>query len=69
MLASDSVRTVLVETTLLDHTVEMTRTIDDLLRGYGYRSHRARRNGVPDPINVMEHLGLREDILWTRTER
>jgi len=24
---------------------------------------------VPDPINVMEHLGLREDILWTRTER
>jgi len=66
MLTAGAVRTVLVETTLLDHTVEMTRTIDELLRGHGYRSNRARRNGVLDPINVLEHHGLREDILWTR---
>lgn len=65
MLASDAVRTVLVETTLLQHTVDLTRAIDDLLRGHGFRSHHARRNGALEPINVMEHMGLREDILWT----
>lgn len=64
MLAARSIRTVLVETTLLPHTRELTGKIDELLRTAGYTSFRAKRNGELVPINVMEQQELREDILW-----
>lgn len=65
MLAKRAIRTILVETTLMAHTQELTREIDDLLRGAGYRSHQARRNGTLVPINIMERKEIREDIIWT----
>lgn len=64
MLARHAIRTILVETTLLPHTRELTQAIDDLLRGAGYRSFRALRSGTLVPIDVMGQKELREDILW-----
>lgn len=64
MLARRAIRTILVETTLLPHTRELTQEIDDLLRAAGYRSFRALRNGALVPIDVTAQNELREDILW-----
>ena len=64
MLAKRAIRTILVETTLLPHTRDLTQEIDDLLRKAGYRSFRALRNGGLVPIDVMAQKELREDILW-----
>jgi len=64
MLASRCVKTVLIETTLLPHTQQLTQEIDELMRSAGYRSHRAVRDGRLVPIDVMGHAELREDIIW-----
>ncbi len=64
LLAAKAVKTILVETTLLPHTRELTKDIDDLLRAAGLRSYRAKRDGSLVPIQVMELKELREDILW-----
>jgi FkbM family methyltransferase len=65
LLNEGAIRTILVETSLEAHLRPNAGSIDGLLRSAGYRSHRAKRNGVLVPIDVMDQKELREDILWT----
>lgn len=65
MLAERRVAVILVETTLKDHTREVTGEIDRLLRDAGYSSHQVRTNGTLVPVDVMARTQLREDIIWT----
>jgi FkbM family methyltransferase len=65
ILAERRITTILVETTLMAHTREVTQNIDDLLRNAGYSSHSARRDGTLVPIDIMQRKELREDIIWT----
>jgi FkbM family methyltransferase len=65
ILAECRIITILVETTLMAHTREVTQNIDDLLRNAGYSSHSARRDGTLVPIDIMQRKELREDIIWT----
>ncbi len=53
-----------VETTLLPHTQQLTQEIDELMRSAGYRSHRTLRDGRLNPMDVMGHKEIREDIIW-----
>lgn len=61
-----AIRTILVETSLEAHLRPNAEAIDGLLRSAGYRSHRAERNGTLVPLDVLDQLALREDILWRR---
>lgn len=65
LLSEGAIRTILVETSLEAHLRPNAEAIDGLLRSAGYRSHRAKRDGMLVPINVLEQRELREDILWT----
>ncbi len=66
MLAEERIARIMVETTLLDRSRAEVQAMDDLLRGAGFRSFRARTDGRTVPVDVMAHRELREDILWLR---
>ena len=57
---------VMVETTLVDRTRELTQKVDDLMRTAGFSSFRATRDGRTTPVEVMEHTTFREDVLWLK---
>jgi FkbM family methyltransferase len=64
MMAAGAISTIMVETTLMAHTQELTRTIDTLLRAAGYTSFRVLRDGSLAPLDVMSFTTLREDVIW-----
>jgi FkbM family methyltransferase len=65
LLNEGAIGTILVETSLEAHLRPNAEAIDGLLRSAGYRSHRAKGNGMLVPIDVLDQQELREDILWT----
>ncbi|MBV6404866.1 MAG: FkbM family methyltransferase [Flavobacteriales bacterium] len=66
MLAEGRIDRIMVETTLVDRTRGEVEALDRLLREAGFRSFRARMDGRTDPVVVLDHRELREDILWLR---
>jgi FkbM family methyltransferase len=60
-----AIGSILVETSLEPHLRPNAEAIDALLRSAGFRSFRALRNGDLEPIDVLRHRQLREDIIWT----
>ncbi len=64
LLNEGAIDKILVETSLEEHLRPNAEAIDGLLRSVGYRSHRAKRDGMLVPIDVLAQTELREDIIW-----
>ena len=58
LLSEHAIRTILVETSLEAHLRPNAEAIDELLRSAGCRSHRAKRNGALEPIDVLDQREL-----------
>ncbi|MBK8338698.1 MAG: FkbM family methyltransferase [Flavobacteriales bacterium] len=66
LLREGRIGCVMVETTLVERTRDLTQRIDDLMKAAGFRSFHASRDGRIVPVDVMKHTTFREDVLWLK---
>ncbi len=66
LLQEGRIGCVMVETTLVERTRDLTQQIDDLMRNAGFSSFHASRDGRTRPVVVMTHSTFREDVLWLK---
>jgi FkbM family methyltransferase len=66
LLAAKAIRSILVETDTTPGHRDQFLEVDSILRGAGFRSFIAKRDGSLVPIDVPATPGLRKDVIWTR---